>query len=200
MLQLVIASLLVGLAAAADPIGSPRSREAMTLCNRADDVAADEGSALLERSIRLAEQALAEDDRDALAHFAVFCVVGRQARKSGLSPLNLWRIRRLRKEIDRTLELAPDYPGALLGKGALLLNLPRLLGGDKEEGERLVRRALVVDPDFIEARLELARALAACDRREEARAEALAAARSAERDGEPDQAAEARRLADELGG
>src|SRR5205814_1266553 len=79
----------------------------------------------------------------------------------GVGVQSLFGVRRLRREIDRTLELAPDYPDALVGKGELLCELPRLLGGDAAEGERLLRAALRVDPEFVEAHLGLARALAA---------------------------------------
>ena len=107
-------------------------------------------------------------------------------------------MRRLRREIDRTLELAPDYADALVGKGELLCELPRVLGGDAAEGERLLRAALRVDPGFIEARLGLVRALAARGERDEARAEARRALAEAERAPDPARATEARRLLAQL--
>jgi tetratricopeptide (TPR) repeat protein len=104
-------------------------------------------------------------------------------------------VRRLRREIDRTLELAPDYSDALVGKGALLLDLPRLLGGDPAEGERLLRAALRVDPDYVDARLKLARALDARGAKAEAREEAVRAVAAAERDPDDrEQLEEAREL------
>src|SRR6185436_14039748 len=54
--------------------------------------------------------------------------------------------------------IAADDGDGLAGKGALLLNLPRLLGGDAAEGERLVRRALAIDPDYLGPRLTLVEA------------------------------------------
>ncbi|HLK09844.1 MAG TPA: hypothetical protein VKW76_00515 [Candidatus Binatia bacterium] len=199
-LRLVAVAVLVVAAAAraADPPGTPRSREALALCQQAADAPAAERPALLARSAALAEQAIGDHEDDALAHFAAFCAVGGEARIAGASLLSLWKVHRLRREIDRTLALAPDYADALLGKGSLLLHLPRLLGGDAAAGERLVRRALAVDPEFVEARLELAHALADRGRRAGARAEAAAAAVAAERAGQAERAAEARRLEADL--
>jgi Flp pilus assembly protein TadD len=124
---------------------------------------------------------------------------GEQARLSGVSLTSLFGARRMRREVDRTLALAPDFADALLGKGALLSELPRLLGGDPAEGERLVRRALAVDPDYFGARMRLARILAGQGRRAEARAEAGRALETAEREQDAEDAAEARRLLAELG-
>src|SRR5262245_42209683 len=58
-----------------------------------------------------------------------------------------------------TLALAPDYPAALAAKGEMLLELPRLFGGDPREGERLLRRAVALDPDNTRMRLMLANVL-----------------------------------------
>jgi len=38
----------------------------------------------------------------------------------------------------------------------MLVELPRLLGGDAQEGERLLRRAVALDPDDTRMRLMLA--------------------------------------------
>ena len=188
-------AVLASVAAAADPPGSPRADESLALCNRAPKAPADEKPRLLARGLALAEEAVAASDRDAKAHFAVFCNLGKQMELRGLSIGNIVAVRRLRREVDRTLELAPDYADALLGKGSLLIDLPRVLGGDAEAGERLVRAALRVDPDYVDARLTLARALAARGARDEARDEARRAVAAAERDpGDGEQLREARAL------
>jgi len=54
----------------------------------------------------------------------------------------------------------------------MLREMPRLLGGDLAQAERLLRRALDIDPAFPYAHLELARVLAARHAFEEARVEA----------------------------
>jgi Tfp pilus assembly protein PilF len=141
---------------------------------------------------------VAADERDALAHFARFCALGEQARLAGPSLTSLVKARALRTAVDRTLELAPDFSDALVGKGELLLGLPRILGGDAAEGERLLRRALTIEPDYVGARLGLARALAARGAKAEARSEAERALASAERKRDAGDVAEARRLLAEL--
>ena len=180
-------------ARAADPPGSPRANQALAVCLAAA-ASPEERRANLARGLALAEEAVAADERDAKAHFAVFCNLGNDVKLRGVAVTSLFAVRRLRREIDRTLELAPDYADALVGKGEFLCELPRLLGGDAAEGERLLRAALRVDPGFIEAHLGLARALAARGERDEARAEARRAVVEAERAHDPAKATEAREL------
>jgi tetratricopeptide (TPR) repeat protein len=184
-------------ARAADPPGSPRANQALTVC-LADAATPAERRANLARGLALAEEAVAADERDPKAHFAVFCNLGNDLKLRGVALQSLFAMRRLRREIDRTLELAPDYADALVGKGELLLELPRLLGGDAAEGERLLRAALRVDPDYIDAHLGLARALAARGARDEARAEAQRALAAAERVPDPARATAARELLAQL--
>ncbi len=184
-------------ARAADPPGSPRANQALAVC-LADAATPAERRANLARGLALAEEAVAADERDPKAHFAVFCNLGNDLKLRGVALQSLFAVRRLRREIDRTLELAPDYADALVGKGELLIGLPRLLGGDAAEGEHLLRAALRVDPDFVEAHLGLARALAARGARDEARAEAQRALAAAERVPDPARATAARELLAQL--
>lgn len=164
--------LTIGFAQAEEPPGTPASREAIALCHRAQKASGEERDRLLEQSLARADQAIAADERDALAHFARFCALGEQARLAGASLSSLVKLWAIRDAVDRTLELAPSFPDALLGKGALLCSLPRILGGDPAAGERLVRRALEIDPDYVGARLFLAEFYAEQDRKADARAEA----------------------------
>jgi tetratricopeptide (TPR) repeat protein len=185
---------------AAEPEGTPKGREALRLCQRAEDAPPAEVDAILAESLRQAEAAVAADERDPLAHFAVFCALGGQMERAGIGLAALSRLRRLRQEVDRTLELAPDYADAVFGKGSLLLETPRLLGGDPVEGERLLRRALAIEPDYLSPRLDLARALLARGAKDEARAEAERALAIAERKQNADDVAAARKLLGKIGG
>jgi hypothetical protein len=152
------------------PSGSDAAAESLSLCERADAMSGDERAAALARGMTLAEKAIAADERDALAHFATVCNLGKQMEAEGLSIGQLFSLRRLRREVDKTLELAPDDADALAAKGALLLRLPRWFGGDAAEAEVLLRRALRSEPDNGTARCYLAKALQARGATEEARA------------------------------
>src|SRR5205823_814433 len=79
-----------------------------------------------------------------------------------------FQLRRLTAEIDRALELNPEYTEAQAAKGILLIRLPRLLGGDAERGETLLRRVLQKDPYAVESRLMLAKACESRGDRDEA--------------------------------
>lgn len=122
-----------------------------------------------EKGQALGEQAVALDDRSADAHFALFCNLGELMRIDGeLSITSFMGFRRMTKELDRTLELAPDHLGALSAKGTFLLRLPSMLGGDREKGEKLLLYVLLKSPQSVNARLSLARSYCADGRHSEA--------------------------------
>jgi tetratricopeptide (TPR) repeat protein len=159
--------------------GGAAAEEALDLCLAVERASGEERIALVERGLALAEAAVAADDNDARAHLALFCTLGRQVELHPLGLGSLTSIRRVRREADRALELAPRSVEALTGKGSLLAELPGFLGGDLEEAERLLRRAIALDRGAARAHLALARVLAARDARDEAREaakQALAAA------------------------
>jgi len=144
----------------------PLARAALDLCLAALP-AVNHGEALA-RGIALAEQAVAADETDATAHLALFCNLGRQMQMRGARWSTLVELRRVRREIDRTLDIEPNHIDALVAKAALLLELPGLLGGDAQEAERLVRRAVELDPNHLPARQYLTRALEAQGKRADA--------------------------------
>jgi hypothetical protein len=152
-------ALLLGLAAGADafPAGSDRAREAFDLCQQADVEQVEASRVrMLTRGLALAEAAVGENDGDALGHFALFCNLARRLRHDGLrlgSPFGVWRALRA---LDRAVALAPLDPDVMTARGALLIELPPLLGGDAEEGEAWLRRALAIAPDHATARAYLA--------------------------------------------
>ena len=137
--------------------GSTRAHDALALCDASTRETDREARlSLLDKGLAAAESAVEEDDADPAAHFAVFCNLGRRLQLRSIGLLTLFDIHRVRGEIDRTLELAPRSPGVLTAKGLMLLELPRLLGGDAAEGQRLIRRALELEPEFEPARRALA--------------------------------------------
>src|SRR5207249_10588425 len=91
-----------------------------------------------------------------------------------------------RRETARTLERAPDSAAAVPGKAALPLDAPRVLGGDPQDAERLLRRALEIDPDYLGPRFALVRTLRARGAKDEAHAEAERALEIARRKNDAD--------------
>jgi tetratricopeptide (TPR) repeat protein len=122
-----------------------------------------------EKGKALGEQAVALDDRSADAHFALFCNLGELMRVDGeVNITSVMGFRRMTKELDRTLELAPDHLDALSAKGTFLLRLPSMLGGDREKGEKLLLYVLLKAPQSVNARLSLAKTYCADGRHSEA--------------------------------
>ena len=143
---------------------------AMSECNTGR-VTQDRASRVghFEKGQALGEQAVALDDRSADAHFALFCNLGELMRIDGeVNITSVLGFRRMTKELDRTLELAPDHLDALSAKGTFLLRLPSLLGGDREKGEKLLLYVLLKAPQSVNARLSLAKTYCADGRHNEA--------------------------------
>ncbi|HKQ35844.1 MAG TPA: hypothetical protein VJT11_11110 [Nitrospiraceae bacterium] len=165
----------------------PLIQGAMNECN-AGRVTQDRTSRVghFEKGQALGERAVALDDRSAEAHFALFCNLGELMRVDGeVNITSVMGFRRMTRELDRTLELAPDHLDALSAKGTFLLRLPSLLGGDREKGEKLLRYVLLKSPQSVNARLSLAKSYCADGRHREAlslASEALSLARAQQLD------------------
>jgi len=176
---------------------STEAHEALVLCRAADGVPISERSTVLASGLDRAEKAVNAAPQDAVAHFAVFCNLGKRIQieqhtlwlLAGLSDLN-----RARRELDVALTLVPDYAAALAAKGEMLAELPGFLGGDPQEGERLLRRAVALDPDDPHKRIMLANLLRTTGQREEARTHALAALAILEHTGTSNEMESARML------
>src|SRR5688572_4312701 len=124
----------------------PLAEAAVALCHRADGLPPEARREVLRRGLSLAERAVAGDAECARAHFAVFCTRGRLVELDGVGWRTLGAVRRVRHAIDRAVALSPDDVDALVGRGALLMRLPGLLGGDADEAARSFERALAIDP------------------------------------------------------
>ena len=151
-----------------------------------------------EHGQELAERAVALDEQSADAHFAVFCNMGELMRLDGESVSAAFGVHRLMAEVDRTLELDPHHTDALASKGTFLIRLPRLLGGDPEKGEAMLREVIRLDPNAVASRLTLAKTCEARGDREEAFAFATRALQIAREQGRADKIAEAQATLSEL--
>jgi lipopolysaccharide biosynthesis regulator YciM len=145
------------------------------------------------RGQQMAERAVALDEQNAEAHFALFCNMGEAMRIDGESISSLIGLRRLMAELDRTLELNPDHVDALAAKGTMLL-----FGGDARKGEAMLRDVIQRDPTAVSSRLTLAKTCLARGEREEAITFATRAMQIARAQGRADKVAEAQATLAEL--
>jgi len=197
---LVAALCLPGRSLAAEPSAANLAQQALADCeagrqttNRA------ERERHFDRGRELATRAVALDDRSADAHFSLFCNQGEAMRLDGESISDVIGLRSLMRELDRTIELKPDHAGALSAKGTFLVRLPRLLGGDVERGEAMLRRVITLDPTAVTARIGLARVCEYRGRRDEGIEYARRALQFAKELGRADRVAEAQAMLAELG-
>ena len=151
-----------------------------------------------DRGQALAERAVALNDTSADAHFALFCNLGELMRLDGETLSQVFQLRRLMAELDRTLELDPNHVDAMAAKGTLLVRLPRLLGGDSVKGEAMLRQVLLRDPNAFTTRLALANVCEARGDRQEALGFAARALQIAREQGRADKVAEAQAALSEL--
>ncbi len=102
-----------------------------------------------DRGQALAERAVALDDNNADAHFALFCNLGELMRLDGENLSQIFQLRRLMAEVDRTLELNPNHVDAMAAKGTLLTTRLALANlcearGDRQEALIFATRALQI--------------------------------------------------------
>ena len=101
-------------------------------------------------------------------------------------------------ELDRALALNPEYLEALSAKGALLVKLPGILGGDAEKGEDLLEHVIHRAPKAINARLALAKVRCEHGRHHEAVTLASDALAIAKKQNQADFIPEARAVLEQL--
>jgi hypothetical protein len=201
---ILIVAITIGagvVAARANDVSSERAAAALAACNETEHLPnADRQKkiAYIEHVVEMGEAAVAADEKDSRAHLALFCALGKQVELAGLSWRVFGRVQRVRSEAERTVELAPRDPDALVAKGELLRRLPAPLGGDRAEGLALLKRAVAIKPNHVAGRIFLARALAD-DKMPEARREAYQALAVAKASGTDDDRTQAQNLIASLG-
>jgi tetratricopeptide (TPR) repeat protein len=189
-------------AAAANP---EARRQAQTLATQAleclrrgeDAVDDQEKMAAYQQGLDLATRAVALDEENPDAHFAIFGNKGRILLLQGVgaNPISLWQVN---GDLERALELNPNHADALTAKGGLYRQLPRLLGGSLAVAENCLTKAIDLDPEAVSARIELAATYRDLGHPERGVALLQTAAAIAERQGKKRQLREARDLMREL--
>jgi tetratricopeptide (TPR) repeat protein len=72
---------------------------------------------------------------------------------------SVFLVKRIKKGIDKVLELDPNHTECIALKGAVLNSIPGILGGDVKKAEKLIRKALLLDPHLTSTKIFLAKNL-----------------------------------------
>jgi tetratricopeptide (TPR) repeat protein len=121
-----------------------------------------------ERGRDVARQAIGMAPRSPDAHLWYAANLGRWAITKGKLRA-AFLLATLRAEVETILALDPAHVPGLTLAGSFFLETPAWLGGDVERAASYLRRALVLDPHFTRAGIELARCLIEQGRYPEAR-------------------------------
>jgi hypothetical protein len=98
-----------------------------------------------EAALKLSEQAVALDPKNARYHAQLAASCGRLAQSSGLLK-QLQYGRRAKKELDAALELDPNSEGALYGLALFYYAAPSMLGGDKQKAQAAAELLTKLNP------------------------------------------------------
>jgi tetratricopeptide (TPR) repeat protein len=202
-LRLAVFAAMVALAthvAAAESGGSSEARrlteESRQAYHRAE--AAETGWAeIYDQGIDLARRAIALDPSDAEAHYSVFLNLGRKSQRSGIGA-QFRNVSELKSELAKTLELDPNHADAWEAQGEMLLQLPRLMGGSRSEGEKALRRSQELAPSWAKPPLRLAELYEKDGNTTAARAEASRALELARKSGDTRFASDAEAIMNRL--
>ena len=108
------------------------------------------------RGDELAQQVLKTEETDADAHYLYAANLGSASQLSGVMASAL-TVNTLKTHVRRALELNPRHAHALHMMGMMLEELPWFLGGDPEMALSHIIKAIEVKPDYLRARLDLAK-------------------------------------------
>jgi tetratricopeptide (TPR) repeat protein len=123
----------------------------------------DEGREAARRAVALAPQSV-------LAHIWFASNTGRWGQVNGVVR-SLFLLPTVKAEMQKILELDPNFaPGYVLA-GQLYLDVPGIAGGDLDRAEAMFRKGLTIDAHFTSLRIGLARTLIKKGRIAEARRE-----------------------------
>jgi tetratricopeptide (TPR) repeat protein len=140
-----------------------------SLSEQGDRASGDEKIRLLQRAMKIGEEAVRRCPDSAEAHFWLGASYGRFAEaKRGVTALRM--VGRIRREMETSVRLKPDYDGgdAFLALGRLDLSVPGLFGGNRKRGVAWLEEGLRVAPRNVDIRLALAEAYLHDGRRAEA--------------------------------
>lgn len=145
-------------------------RLSSTYFDMADDLLTDKNKRreAYEAGAQAAEQALTLDDTNADAHFFHAVNLGSAARLKGATN-GAMVVMEMKQCAQRAIDLNPNHAQALQLTGALLVELPWVLGGDEKKGQGYLERAIAADGNYTKARILVAKLYRKQGRIDEAR-------------------------------
>lgn len=117
----------------------------------------------------IAKKAIKADSSNPDAYFYYVANEASLAKSKGVFG-SFFLVKKIKKNIAKTLELNPNHTETIAMKGALLNSIPGIMGGDVKEAEKLIRQALVLDPHLTSTKIFLAKNLFKQEQYEEAKA------------------------------
>ena len=117
----------------------------------------DQRRSAYEGGVSAAQKALDLEEHNAEAHYLYAANLGSAAQLKGIMA-SAWTVNQVTTHTRRALELNPDHAGALHMMGMLLHELPWIVGGDKAKALNYLKQAVIADPGYVHARLDLAKA------------------------------------------
>ncbi len=129
-----------------------------TYFDLADDLLTDDKKRreAYDAGAKAAEQAFLLDDTNADAHFFHAVNLGSAARLKGVAN-GAMVVKEMKQCAQRAIELNPEHPQALQLMGALLIELPWMLGGDEKKAQEYLERAIAADGNYTKARILIAK-------------------------------------------
>jgi hypothetical protein len=145
-------------------------RVSSTYFDLADDLLTDDKKRreAYEAGAKAAEEAFMLDDTNADAHFFHAVNVGSAARLKGVTN-GAMVVKEMKQCAQRAIDLNPKHPQALQLMGALLIELPWMLGGDEKKAQEYLERAIAADGNYTKARILIAKLYKKQGRIQEAR-------------------------------
>ena len=125
-----------------------------------------------EEGARLAQEVLKAEEANADAHYLYAANLGSAAQLSGVMASAL-TVNTLKTHGRRALELNPRHAHALHMMGMMMEELPWFLGGDPEMAISYLVKATEVKPEYMRARLDLAKIYIKRNKHQAARKELL---------------------------